>query len=119
MQELEWTFVDGCACLAFTKPGRGDDLSIGARYGADPPDCHGPERQSTEAKKLNTTSDLAELRQTIAEGAYVVDTEQVAGTIARKLAEVDRIRREFSATAKMVEAARLTRAAVGTSQLHP
>ena len=49
----------------------------------------------------------------------MVDTEQVAGTIARKLAEVDRIRREFSATAKMVEAARLTRAAVGTSQLHP
>lgn len=46
---------------------------------------------------MNQTFQLTELRNSIAAGSYVVDAEQVAGTIARKLAEVDRVSRSLSA----------------------
>jgi hypothetical protein len=45
---------------------------------------------------MNTTQDLAELRTRIATGSYIVDADRVAGTIARKLAEVERVRRSLT-----------------------
>jgi hypothetical protein len=45
---------------------------------------------------MNTSRDLAELRERIATGSYIVDADRVAGTIVRKLAEVERVRRSLT-----------------------
>jgi hypothetical protein len=42
------------------------------------------------------TSNIEQLRECVAAGAYVVDTDLVAGTIARKLVEATRLQRVIS-----------------------
>lgn len=45
---------------------------------------------------MSTTRDLAELRHSISAGSYVVDSEQVAHILARKIAVAERVRRALS-----------------------
>jgi hypothetical protein len=45
---------------------------------------------------MTTTRDLTELRHRIAAGSYVVDPEQVAWIIARKITEAERVRRALN-----------------------
>jgi uncharacterized protein YutE (UPF0331/DUF86 family) len=54
---------------------------------------------------MNTTTDLAELRNSIVAGSYVIDPERVAGVIARKLAEIERVRRSLTADGRILEPA--------------
>jgi hypothetical protein len=42
---------------------------------------------------MNTSHDLAELRQSIAAGSYHVDSHAVATSIVRRLVEISRMRR--------------------------
>ena len=45
---------------------------------------------------MSTTRDLAELRDSISAGSYVVDAEQVAHILALKIAVAERVRRALS-----------------------
>lgn len=45
---------------------------------------------------MERTSDIEKLRSSVAAGSYVVDSDRVAGTLARKIVEAQRLQRVIS-----------------------